>query len=70
MTAGEKRRRVYPGVMGLYSDAAWDRADLFTDGRITDAILIGCEMQVEAQAAIASAAPQPSEARADDPRPE
>lgn len=53
MSAGEKRRRVYPGVVGLYSDAAWARADLFTDGAITDAILTSCEAQVEQGAELA-----------------
>ena len=49
MSVQEKRRRVYPGVTGLYSDEAWARAELFTDGHITDGILQSCEFQVDLQ---------------------
>lgn len=42
----------YPKITGTYSDAAWRRAELFTDGRITDGILAGCETQIEAERAL------------------
>lgn len=34
---------IYPGIAAAYSDAAWHRAQLMTDGRITDGLLAGCE---------------------------
>lgn len=39
----------YPGITGHYSDAAWRRAELATDGRITDGLLAGCEAAIEAE---------------------
>lgn len=38
----------YPGITGHYSPAAWRRAELATDGRITDGLLAGCEAAIEA----------------------
>lgn len=38
----------YPGIAGTYSAAAWHRAQLMTDGRITDGLLAGCEAAVSA----------------------
>lgn len=33
----------YPGTTGHYSPAAWHRAQLMTDGQITDGLLAQCE---------------------------
>lgn len=33
----------YPGITGQYSPAAWHRAQLMTDGGITDSLLAQCE---------------------------
>ena len=38
----------YPGITGTYSPVAWHRAQLMTDGQITDRLLAGCEAAVAA----------------------
>ena len=41
----------YPGITATYSDDAWARASLMTDGRITDGLLAGCEAAIAGGAA-------------------
>lgn len=34
---------IYPGITGTYSPDAWQRAQLMTDGQITDRLLMACD---------------------------